>query len=126
MSLSMRSAGGALACLLTLHLSLIAGDPTCGGHEAAVAASQPEASAEHAHHEHVPPAAERSSEPALESCRSPSSASCCEAMASCQVQIAFVGDDEPLGTFATGALRLGSESAPASSALSPELPPPKA
>jgi hypothetical protein len=128
----MRRRTGALACLLTLHLTLVAGDLGCGRHPAgasedtpvADAPAQPDEAAPHAaHHTQGAPATEPDQDEPTASCRTPSRADCCEAMASCQIQIAFAEAAQPVATSDGGATVRAAELPPASSALAPDLPP---
>jgi hypothetical protein len=127
---STRRSGGLLACLLTLHLSLIAGDPSCGHGAPAPRGEARSASADaathHAHHLSDASAADRTDGPTFESCRTPTPARCCDVIASCQIEIAFAARAGLLPTWSDGAMALGSGLAPASGASSPDIPPPKA
>jgi hypothetical protein len=130
-----RRSGGLLGSFLVLHLSLLAGDSACGSHAAAseappVAEAPATASGAHAaHHQHdgaVATQTDRSHEDGEEPCKTPSRERCCEAMASCVVQIAFSDAAERTASPRNDSALRGTETAPASSAPSPETPPPKA
>jgi hypothetical protein len=131
----LRRSGGALGCLLVLHLSLVAGDLACGSHaaaspEAAVAAAPTAAAGAHgAHHQHGGAAASdagQGHDDGDEPCKTPSRDRCCEALASCTVQIAFAAAAEMAAAPGSDSALLDNEAAPVSRAAAPEPPPPKA
>lgn len=138
----MRRSVGVLACALVLHLNLLAGDFACGSHaadagEGGVAHGHGEGSHAAAEHRGAHPAAHdahgRAGGPADEAdadrsvphCRTPSRATCCEALASCQLQLAFGGADEAAPFFASVPSLRAADASPGVALRSPEPPPPR-
>ena len=131
--------GRALASLLVLHLSLLAADLPCADHaanarEAALTASAGAAIDPPAAHRHHAVAMEDggaasstgAAEADAESCQASSAEQrCCDALASCEVQLAFADAVEPLGSSSRAALA-GTGMSPRSGASAPDTPPPKA